>query len=155
MLEPETQMNIKEIRQLIKLMVDNDLTEMDIESGSTKVALKRGLGGAPVVVVEPASQAAGLPAEHVGKAKATKTPDEDLIEIKSPMVGTFYSAASPEGDPFISTGDLITSDTVACIVEAMKVMNEIKADCSGTIVEVCASNAQPVEFGQVLFRVKP
>ena len=150
-------MNIKEIRQLIKLMVDNDLTEMDIESGSTKVALKRGLGGAPVVVVEPASQEAdGLPpAEHAGKAKASKAPDEDLIEIKSPMVGTFYSAASPEGDPFISTGDLITSDTVACIVEAMKVMNEIKADCGGTVVEVCATNAQPVEFGQVLFRVKP
>lgn len=149
-------MNIKEIRQLIKLMVDNDLTEMDIESGSTKVALKRGPDGVPVVTAEAVGRPApGTRAKPAAKAKAAKESADNLIEIKSPMVGTFYTSVSPDGDPFISTGDAVTPESVVCIVEAMKVMNEIKADCSGTIVEVCAANAQPVEFGQVLFRVEP
>jgi len=77
------------------------------------------------------------------------------IEIVSPMVGTFYASPSPDGEPFISQGARVTDDTVVCIVEAMKVMNEIKSECSGTIAEVCVKNAQPVEYGQVLFRVIP
>jgi len=78
-----------------------------------------------------------------------------LIEVKSPMVGTFYATPSPDSDPYVHVGAAVADDTIVCIVEAMKVMNEIKAECAGTIAEVCVKNAQPVEFGQVLFRVKP
>ena len=151
--------NIKEIRQLIKLMVDNDLTALDIESGSTKVSLKRGPSGVPVVVREPVAAAAAGPAARQAappaEAEAEAKPGDGLIEIKSPMVGTFYTAASPESDPFVNVADAVSAESVVCIIEAMKVMNEIKAECSGTIAELCVANAQPVEFGQVLFRVKP
>jgi len=156
--------NVKEIKQLIKLMVDNGLTELDIESGTMKVALKRGPGGEPVVAYpaqqeqadRPKAQAGGLPDRQAGgKPKGNSKPTEALLEIKSPMVGTFYTAASPDSEPYVQAGDHIAGDSVVCIIEAMKVMNEIKAECSGTIAEVCVNNAQPVEFGQVLFRVRP
>ena len=150
-------MNIKEIRQLVKLMVDNALMELDIESGSTKVSIKRAAGGAPVVTLAPSTGAGAKATE--GPSKALKqTPEkstDELLEIKSPMVGTLYTAAGPDSEIYVSVGDTVNANTVVCIVEAMKVMNEIKAECSGTIVEICAKNAQPVEFGQVLFRVKP
>ncbi|MCY2928947.1 MAG: acetyl-CoA carboxylase biotin carboxyl carrier protein, partial [Planctomycetota bacterium] len=80
---------------------------------------------------------------------------DDLLEVTSPMVGTFYSSPSPDSDAFVKIGARIAQDTVVCIVEAMKVMNEIKAECSGVVTESCVENAQPVEYGQVLFRVRP
>jgi len=99
---------------------------------------------APVAVAAPAAA-----------ADAVVEPEDDgLLEILSPMVGTFYTAPSPDSPVFSKTGDVIHGETVVCIVEAMKVMNEIKAELSGTIVEICVENAQPVEFGQVLFKVK-
>ncbi len=150
-------MDIKEIRQLIKLMIDNDLSEVDIASGQDKVAIKRGTGGVPVVTAAPAVPVAAAPAQAAPAEKEEKAekPADNLIEIKSPMVGTYYSAASPETDDFVSVGTSVANDTLVCIVEAMKVMNEIKAECSGTIAEICVKNSQPLEFGQVLFRVKP
>ena len=148
-------MDIKQIKQLVKLMIENDLTELDIAEGSDKIHLKRageahqpaGAGVLPplaVVQTQAPSAAQGGPEAAV----------ENLIEIRSPMVGTFYSASSPDSEPYAEVGDSVEDDTVICIVEAMKVMNEIKADCSGTVVEVCVKNAQPVEYGQVLFRVR-
>ena len=128
-------------------MVDNDLSELNISDGERTIALKRG-GAAPVIVAAPSTPAAPAAAGAVG-------PVETLVEIKSPMVGTFYAAPSPDSDPYVSVGATVAEDTVVCIVEAMKVMNEIKAECTGTIVEVCVKNAQPVEYGQVLFRVRP
>ena len=151
-------MDIKRIRQLIKLMVDNDLSELDIESGQEKVTLKRGLNGVPIVAnspihaVGPPTAGAPLSGEQVPEASE---PTEELIEIKSPMVGTFYASPSPDSDPYVAVGTALDPETVVCIVEAMKVMNEIKADCTGTIAEVCVNSAQPVEFAQVLFRVRP
>ena len=143
-------MNIKEIRQLVKLMIDNDLNELDITNGDGRVHLKRGQGGAPVGAIVSA------PAAPAGPTTAPEQAAEGgIIEIRSPMVGTFYPAESPDSDPYVRVGDMANADTVVCIVEAMKVMNEIKAECEGTITEVCAKNAQPVEFGQVLFRVRP
>jgi acetyl-CoA carboxylase biotin carboxyl carrier protein len=135
-------MDTKEIKQLIKLMVDNELTELEITDGQNKVALKRGRDGVPI--------APALPIQTTAAPAA-----EQLAEIKSPMVGTFYGAPNPDGDPYVSVGDAVGKDDVVCIIEAMKVMNEIKAECSGRIAEVCAKNSQPVEFGQVLFRVRP
>lgn len=147
-------MDMKEIKQLIKLMVNNDLTELEIVEGENKVELKRGIGGAGVVMVAPA--AVPVAAAPAAQAEPPAGPvDDGLIDIKSPMVGTFYTAASPDSDNFVEMGSAISAETVVCIVEAMKVMNEIKAECSGTIAEVCVDNVQPVEFGQVLFRVKP
>jgi len=142
-------MDIDEIRELIRLMVDNDLAELDISDGENKVRMKR--AGA-----EPAPPApAQAPAQAGPPTPAPVPAAEELVEIKSPMVGTFYDAPSPEADPYVTVGSKVSEDDVVCIVEAMKVMNEIKAGCSGEIVEVCVRNAQPLEYGQVLFRVRP
>jgi acetyl-CoA carboxylase biotin carboxyl carrier protein len=157
-------MDIKEIKRLVKLMIDNDLAEMNIVDGDQKISLKRGPGEHGRVIVEPAivpGAAAVAAASHTGVANggspavAADEPESDLIEITSPMVGTFYNSASPDSDAYVSVGDTIGDDTVVCIVEAMKVMNEIKAERTGRVVEVCIKNAQPVEFGQVLFRLSP
>ena len=151
---------IKDIRRLVKLMADNALTELDIKPGETKIHLRRGGQESHVVPAGPAAPVATTPTapqaapQQAASAQAAE-PAENLIEVKSPMVGTFYTAPSPDSDPFVTTGARVGEDTVVCIVEAMKVMNEIKAECSGTIAEICVKNAQPVEFGQVLFRVRP
>ena len=142
-------MDIKEIRRLVKLMIDNELTELDVTEGDQSIHLKR---GGEVEVVHSARPTDAPPAHSPGEAEAQA---EGLIEVRSPMVGTYYSAPSPETDPYVSVGDRIDHDTPVCIIEAMKVMNEIKAECSGTIAEVCVQNAQPVEYGQVILRVRP
>ncbi len=152
-------MDIKEIKRLVKLMIDNDLTEMDIVDGDQKISLKRGPGERGGVIVEPAGLAvptirAAAPAPSGDSGQADE-PQSNLIDVTSPMVGTFYSSSSPDSDVYVSLGDTIGDDTVVCIVEAMKVMNEIKAECSGTVAEICVTSAQPVEFGQVLFRLAP
>jgi acetyl-CoA carboxylase biotin carboxyl carrier protein len=148
-------MDIKDIRVLVQLMVDNDLGELEIADGATKVHLKR--QGAQGPMMAPAASAPvyvqGPAAAPAAKEPAAK-PAEELLEIRSPMVGTFYTAPSPDSESFVQVGAAVREDSVVCIVEAMKVMNEIKAECSGVVREICVKNAQPVEFGQVLFRVK-
>jgi acetyl-CoA carboxylase biotin carboxyl carrier protein len=149
-------MEIKDIKQLVRLMVESDLCELDIAEGETKIHLKRGAGGVPMAAA-PMAPAAIAPAAQASSAAPVpaQAPASNLVEIKSPMVGTFYAAPSPDSEPFVGSGTVINDDSVVCIIEAMKVMNEIKAELSGTIVEICVKNAQPVEYGQVLFRVKP
>jgi acetyl-CoA carboxylase biotin carboxyl carrier protein len=153
-------MDIKEIKRLVKLMTDNDLAEMNIVDGDQKISLKRGSAHQAQVIMDPAIMHAPAPnvvaaPPNTADQTAVDEPASDLIEITSPMVGTFYNSSSPDTDPYVSIGDTVADDTVICIVEAMKVMNEIKAEYSGRVVEVCIKNAQPVEFGQVLFRLKP
>ncbi|MCP4376319.1 MAG: acetyl-CoA carboxylase biotin carboxyl carrier protein [bacterium] len=153
-------MDIKEIKRLVKLMTDNDLAEMNIVDGDQKISLKRGSAPQGQVIMDPVVMQAPVPNVLATPADTTAQPanDEpasDLIEVTSPMVGTFYNSSSPDSDLYVSIGDSIADDTVVCIVEAMKVMNEIKAECTGRVVEICVKNAQPVEFGQVLFRLKP
>ena len=143
-------MDIDEIRELIRLMVDNDLAELDVTDGESKIRLRRGSGGEVVGV--PA--AANAPPAAAAAAEAAE-PAADLIEIRSPIVGTFYAAADPESEPYVSVGSTVGADSVVCIIEAMKVMNEIKAEHAGEIVDICVKNVQPVEYGQVLFRVRP
>jgi acetyl-CoA carboxylase biotin carboxyl carrier protein len=145
-------MNLEEIRELVRLMVENNLGELDITEGENKIRLKRGAGGE--VMVGPAPLAPAGPAVAAPTAAPAPAPASDLREIHSPMVGTFYAAPSPESDPYVGVGAAVGQDTVVCIIEAMKVMNEIKAEISGQIVEICVKNAQPVEYGQVLFKVK-
>jgi acetyl-CoA carboxylase biotin carboxyl carrier protein len=156
-------MDVGLLEQMVKLMAANDLNTVDVRDGDKRVILKRGavLAAAPAYAVAhhaPAPVAHG-PAPVAG-ASSGSTPavtDETagLIPIKSPMVGTFYSASSPDAKAFVSVGDTIDEETDVCIIEAMKVFNNIKAEVRGTIAKVLVTNGQTVEFGQPLFLVKP
>jgi acetyl-CoA carboxylase biotin carboxyl carrier protein len=148
-----------DVQNLMEMMSAHEVTEIDIKDGVRKISLKRGqvvtgVVSAPVAAAMPvAVPAASAPAPATEATESA--PADDLLEITSPMVGTFYAAQSPDSDPYVEVGAKVNAETVVCIVEAMKVMNEIKAEVSGTIVEVRVKNAEPVEFGQVMFRVKP
>jgi acetyl-CoA carboxylase biotin carboxyl carrier protein len=152
-------LELKDIKRLIDLMKKNDLTELRVEKEDCKIALKRGF---ETVVAAPAPQAfvaapvvaPQLPPAASSAPAAAPAPLAEGKEVVSPMVGTFYRAASPEAASFVDVGSQVTPDTVVCIIEAMKVMNEIKAEVAGTVVEVLAENGKPVQFGQALFRVK-
>ena len=153
--------DLKILRQLIKMMVDNGLSEVDLEDQGEKIRLKRGGAGGGEVVqyappppgssavpAGPAPMAAAPASEEPGDADAEGTP------IVSPMVGSFYAAASPDADDFVKVGDRVTPETVVCIIEAMKVFNEIKAEAAGTVAEIKVANGDAVEFGQVMFVLK-
>jgi len=148
-------MYIKEIKDMINLMNENGLTELEVEKDGVRIRLKKGAGGAyekavEFLVPQQAAQGPEKPAVPQEKAETKKA-----AEIKAPMVGTFYRSPSPEAAPYVNVGDMIDVGQVVCIVEAMKLMNEIKSDVKGRIAEIQADNAEPVEFGQVLFLVEP
>lgn len=146
-------MDLKEIRSLIDLMKKNGVAVFKMEKGDFKITLKTAGSEAPAHIVT--SVAAPVPALTPQAAMiAVAPPAVASAEIRSPMVGTFYGSPSPESAAFVSPGQEVTPDTVVCIIEAMKVMNEIKAEVSGVIAEVCAENGKPVQFGQALFRLK-
>jgi len=145
--------DIRKLKELVRLMVENDLSELDLKDQEETVSIKRhGQAGEPVVHAAPAPQAAPAPAPE--PASPASEPD-GLVSIDSPMVGTFYEAANPDSEAFVKVGDSVDPNTVVCLVEAMKVYNELKAECSGTIEKVLVSNGQSVEFGQKLFLVRP
>ncbi|MEI6033899.1 MAG: acetyl-CoA carboxylase biotin carboxyl carrier protein [Verrucomicrobiae bacterium] len=147
-------MDLKEIRALIDLMKKNGIAVFKMEREGFKITLKT--GESPVYSVVPGPPSAPLPSPPPAATPAPPAPPADAagIEIKSPMVGTFYSSSSPDAPPLVTAGQQVTPETIVCIIEAMKVMNEIKAEVSGTVVEVCAENGKPVQFGQTLFRLK-
>lgn len=158
-------MNIKEIKEMINLMNENNLTELEIEKEGLRVRLKKGPEG-QVIVEQPQHKmplsAPVMPEFHPvpppAAAKETsreRATGKNLIEIKSPMVGTFYRAPSPESPPFAEINQNVEIGQVVCIVEAMKLMNEIKSEIRGKIVDILVNNAEPVEFGQALFLVEP
>ena len=151
-------MDLKDIKAIIDLMKKNDLSVFEMEKDGFRLKLQKGPGEQPMVSTTPviALPTAAVPTTANGPAAATAAPVEKmpLKDIVSPMVGTFYRAASPDAPPFVDIGNPVTDDTVVCIIEAMKVMNEIKAETSGVIAEVVAENGKPVQFGQVLFRVR-
>ena len=145
-------MDLKDIKAIIDLMKKNDLSVFEMEKNGFRLKLCKGLVGDQPIVVS-----SGMPAVANGPAAAGgPAPSEgsSLKDIVSPMVGTFYRASSPDASPFVDVGTKVTEDTVVCIIEAMKVMNEIKAETSGVIAEVVADNGKPVQFGQALFRVR-
>ena len=146
-------MDLKDIKAIVDLMEKNGLTSFEMEKGGFRIALSKGAVVGPAVSYAPAPAAAPTPAAST-PAEAAAAPVASGKEIPSPMVGTFYSAPSPESPAFVKVGQKVTPDTVVAIIEAMKVMNEIKAEVSGTITEVAAENGQPVQFGQALFRYK-
>jgi|SanBayMetagenome_1026888.scaffolds.fasta_scaffold00391_13 acetyl-CoA carboxylase biotin carboxyl carrier protein len=150
----ETKVDLKDIKAIVDLMEKNGLTAFEMEKGGFRIALSKGAVVGPAVSYAPAPVAApAAPASAAAPAEAA-APAASGKEIPSPMVGTFYSAPSPESPAFVKVGQKVTPDTVVAIIEAMKVMNEIKAEVSGTITEVAAENGQPVQFGQALFRYK-
>jgi acetyl-CoA carboxylase biotin carboxyl carrier protein len=159
--------DLQRIEELIEIMKDNDLVEVEIKHGDDKIFLKRSqpesaLGKTVTVVpmIRPGVSAApARPNEMQTSAAEVRPSDtqhqEGLVEIKSPLIGTFYATPSPDSKPYVEFGSHVDAQTVVCVIEAMKVMNEIKAETSGTIAEVLVTNGQAVEYGQVLFRVKP
>jgi acetyl-CoA carboxylase biotin carboxyl carrier protein len=148
-----SKVDVESIRQLLALMGEHDLAELEIEQEGLVVRLRKAGAAAPqavpVVPVAPLSPV-GVPAPAAEARKA-----EELPVIKSPMVGTLYLAPSPEAPPFVKVGEHIGPDTVVCVIMAMKTVNEIRAEVSGTIEKVLAKNEQPVEFGTALFVVRP
>jgi acetyl-CoA carboxylase biotin carboxyl carrier protein len=147
--------DIKEIKTIIDLMKKNDLSVFEIEKEGFRLKLQRGPSGQSAAgALLPAPPKAGAIAPEPGPASPKPIESVQLKEIVSPMVGTFYRAASPEASPFVDVGKSVTEETVVCIIEAMKVMNEIKAETSGVIAEVMVENGKPVQFGQVLFKVR-
>ena len=160
-------MDLKQIKQIIDLMKRSELTEFAVEEEGFKLKIRRGLNGLPVVTTAqgstPPFQVGDVPAAapaaptlQVGNPNgAVPAKDEaGITYIKSPMVGTFYRAASPESKPFVDSGTKVVENSVVCIIEAMKIMNEIQAETKGAVVEVLVENGQPVEYGQRLFKVK-
>ncbi len=165
--EPEmTQKNddLQRIKELIKIMKDNDLVEVEIKHDDDKIFLKRAQPQSPAVAAVPL-MASNVPTTPLGSNQvqnaaaevppSTVKQQEELVEIKAALVGTLYSAPSPDSEPYVEVGSRVEPQTVVCIIEAMKVMNEIKAETSGKIVEILVTNGQAVEYGQVLFKVKP
>ena len=153
-------MELKDIKAVIDLMKKNDLSVFEMEKDGFKLKLQKGAGDQTVFAAPPVAPAAPVPAasaESPAAAAPAAPPAEKggaLKDILSPMVGTFYRASSPEAPPFVDVGKEVTEETVVCIIEAMKVMNEIKAEIKGVIAEVVAEGGKPVQFGQVLFRVR-
>ena len=154
-------MDLKDIKAIIDLMKKNSITEFELERQDSKIRLKRGLnGGSPPAVQyeEPMAPPSSQPVIPVSSALPVIAPQAlatGEIEIKSPMIGTFYRAPSPEANSYVEIGTEVNPDTVVCIIEAMKVMNEIKAEVKGVITQVLVENAKPVEFGQPLFKARP
>lgn len=150
-------MDLKEIKQIVDLMKRSALTEFEIEEKDFKLRICRKNGDYQVVSAPaPVSTApAAYPAEPAPtRAAPTPAPVDEGKLIKSPMVGTFYSAPNPDSPAFVKTGDSVDAESTVCIIEAMKVMNEIKAELSGTIAEVLVQNGESVEYGQPLFRIR-
>jgi acetyl-CoA carboxylase biotin carboxyl carrier protein len=155
--------DLKDIKAIIDLMKKNSVSEFELEKQDFKIRLKRGMAGgvisgddAPLLTYAPApvaiaaaGSAAGAPAAAAPAAPSNET------DIKSPMIGTFYASPSPESAAYVNVGTEVGPDTVVCIIEAMKVMNEIKAEVRGVITQLTTENGKPVEFGQPLFKVRP
>ncbi|MDD5084985.1 MAG: acetyl-CoA carboxylase biotin carboxyl carrier protein [Candidatus Omnitrophica bacterium] len=148
-------MNVKELKEMINLMTENNLVELEVEKDGYKLRLKRGIAGfetkeeyaaQPHIITQPIVQAASA-------QEAKAAPAEIYHVVKSPMVGTFYAAPAPDQEPYVKAGQAVKEDDVLCIIEAMKLMNEIKSEVSGKIVEVLVENGQPVEFDQPLFKI--
>lgn len=170
-----TMIDIRKLKELVRLMVDNDLTELDLRDSEEQVTMRRNqpgdmphvlngpshvmhsVPGASMAATNPAMAAApnGHSSSGANASSALTEDDADLMTIESPMVGTFYAQANPDAASFVTVGAAVSPDKVVCIIEAMKIFNEIKAECAGTIHKVLVKSGQAVEFGQPLFLVKP
>jgi acetyl-CoA carboxylase biotin carboxyl carrier protein len=163
-------LDLKQIKQIIDLMKRSELTEFAVEEEGFKLKIRRGGNGLPIVTTGrssnppfisgettspfPAAAPGGTPASISAGAPAVAQEEEGVSFIKSPMVGTFYRSPSPESKPFVEPGAKVVENSVVCIIEAMKIMNEIQSEAKGTIIETLVENGQPVEYGQRLYKIK-
>jgi acetyl-CoA carboxylase biotin carboxyl carrier protein len=146
--------DVKRIRRLVELMNEHELSEVDLRQGEQRIKIRK--GHEPVYTSAPAPAPAAAPAAATASAPGAspaKAEDANLAVVKSPMVGTFYTSSSPDTPPFVKVGDHVGASSTVCIIEAMKVFNEIPAEVSGQVVAVLVENGEPVEFGQPLFKV--
>jgi acetyl-CoA carboxylase biotin carboxyl carrier protein len=153
-------MNLKELKEIIDIVISKEaIEELEIEKSGVRLRIKRSSNHAPPHPAAPALAAtAAAAAPALSPAPAVQTPpeiEEELFYIKSPIVGTFYKATSPTTDPFVSVGDFVEKGSVVCIIEAMKLMNEIESDLTGEVVSILVENGQPVEYGERLFAIRP
>jgi acetyl-CoA carboxylase biotin carboxyl carrier protein len=164
-------MNQKEIKDLIEFLIEKEIAEFELERGDVKLRIKRTSDApavtqyvqhaAPVGIPQAASQPPAMPSAAAAEVPASRTEaaapadDKDLFTVKSPIVGTYYEAPSPGSPPFSKVGDEVKIGQVLCIIEAMKLMNEIETESAGTIAKILVKNGQPVEYGQPLFLIKP
>lgn len=151
-------MNLKEIKEIINLMNENNLSEIEVEKGDIKIKLKKSLLPRSETLIENAQVILQSQSDAVRSTVVTEENSEQTkkyVEIKSPIVGTFYRSSSPEAAPFTEVGQEIEVGHVICIIEAMKLMNEIKSEVKGKVVDILAENADPVEYGQILFLIEP
>lgn len=154
-------MEIDKVRELVRLMVDNELSSISLRDGNEEITLNRASenGRHPVVTVEPPPPIVAAPPMVASESAPVAPPpapvEEKFLTITSPMVGTFYASANPELPPFVQIGSRVSPASVVCIIEAMKVFNEIRAEVSGTIERILVGNQQPVEYGQPMFSVRP
>ena len=160
-------MNLKELKELIEFLIEKDIAEFELERGDVKVRIRRAgeqsgghAHGEPRFFAVPAvggsaAEAGGAPAAPVAPPPKETAPEETLHLVKSPIVGTFYEAPSPGAPPFVKVGDVVEVGQVLCIVEAMKLLNEIESDVAGEVVKKLGSNGQPIEYGQELFAIRP
>ncbi len=147
---------VGKIRELIELMQDHELSEVDLKQADQRIRLRRGPAGQPMVYApQAAAPAPAASAPAAATAPAAPAEDANTVTIDSPTIGTFYSRSKPEADDYVKVGDTVTADTIVCIVEAMKMFNEIPAGVSGKIVEVLVKNEEPVDNNKPLFRVAP
>ncbi len=159
---PPSPFDVQTIKHLVALMSRHDLSEIDLRDGPARLRLRRGprrVTAAPTPIVLPAAVPAAATAAPPAAAPAAREeparPARNLVEIKSPTPGTFYTRPNPESPPFVTIGTRVTPETIVCTIEAMKMYNEISADCSGVIAEIVAEDGKSVEWGTVLFRVDP
>lgn len=161
---PPGPFDVRTVKSLVALMTQHDLAEIDLRDGTARLRLRRGhhqpltmLAHPPLAVpaAAPATPAAPPKNDTPAGTSTPAAPARPLVEIKSPTVGTFYAKPNPDAQPYIKVGSKVTPTMVVCLIEAMKLYNEVLAECSGTIVEILVDNQQPVEYGQVLFRVDP
>ncbi|MBL7155719.1 MAG: acetyl-CoA carboxylase biotin carboxyl carrier protein [Candidatus Omnitrophica bacterium] len=146
-------MNLKKIEEVIRLMEKHNLSEISVEEEGVKVHLKKELYGAVEKTIQMTSPV--LTPKHEASPPPLKEEKTNLVEIKAPMVGTFYNASAPDSKPFVDVGSSVSQGDVLCIIEAMKLMNEIKSEVKGKIADILIGNGEPIEFGQVLFLVEP
>uniref|UniRef100_UPI00402A42C8 acetyl-CoA carboxylase biotin carboxyl carrier protein n=1 Tax=Candidatus Scatousia sp. TaxID=3085663 RepID=UPI00402A42C8 len=145
--------DIEYVDKLAKILAENSLTEISLEDGEQAITIRKDIVVAPVAAA-PAVQTAAPAAQPAQTAAQPAEPAKKGKPLTSPMVGTFYSAPSPDAKPFVEVGQTVSQGDVVCIVEAMKLMNEIEAEVSGKIIEICVKDGQPVEFGQVLMYIE-
>jgi len=160
--KPAASVNMDELRELIGLLRENGLAELELENEGFRVRLRRessasehtGYAAAPPPAPAPAASAPATPAHPGTQATTAASQDQDLHIIPSPIVGTFYRSPSPTADPFVKIGSNVEPESVVCIIEAMKLMNEIQAEATGEVVKIYVENGQPVEYGQPLFGIR-